>query len=618
MKSLLAIVLLLMNSLSSFADSRMSSATAEQLPEAPRTCASGLAPVNGVCAAPIPPDTSSYTVKRVGTSCTGGPCDYSNAQLQTAINAAASACGWVLKLHAAEVFNSTYTLPSNTCSAQPVVISTDSASCPASGTRVTAANASAMPKITGNAVNTPTIATADNMGNGYYWLICVEVTLDPSVLSSTDAIVRLGSIAVEATSANLPKHVFLDRVYIHGPDSTHNYKRGVELSGNFIGIINSLVNEIHYVGADAQAVWGSNADGPMHIANNRLEGTGENMMFGGAQSAYVSEPCDLSILGNYFFKPLTWDSSNGSFITPASGGQFTVKNLLEFKTGCRVLVQGNVLENSWRDQLGNAIVITPKYKPISSPGDVQGFPITVTQDIDIRYNWFKSVGSVLQVTGIDVEDGAYSLARRAQRIRVKDNVILDVNNRTVDTFPNRNVIFSIASGVSYVTIEHNTAFFRTPFNTSERVILGDDGGGGLPLAPFIYRNNIQDAGYDPTSCNAGSHVPVTSAGVTGCFNYNGVAPVYTKNVFTDVTTTLVPLNTTTHWPSTNQTAGTGGETAFPVSRSAVGFNNLANCLAGTISDCALTSLNYRLAGTDSKDLGADITTLLTKIANVRQ
>ena len=77
----------------------------------------------------------------------------------------------------------------------------------------------------------------------------------------------------------------------------------------------------------------------------RIEGAGINVMFGGSQTASSAlMPSDITIRRNHVYKDPAWK------------GVWTVKNLLEFKIGRRVLIEGNVLENNWRNaQTGFAI-----------------------------------------------------------------------------------------------------------------------------------------------------------------------------------------------------------------------------------------------------------------------
>ena len=122
-------------------------------------------------------------------------------------------------------------------------------------------------------------------------------------------------------------------------------------------MIGSYISDIHVVGQDAQAILGWNGPGPFKIANNELEASGENVMFGGAARASNNIPSDIEIRGNHFFKPLSWRVGSPSY----AGHHWSVKNLLEFKNAQRVLVTGNILENNWLDsQIGMAFLLTPR------------------------------------------------------------------------------------------------------------------------------------------------------------------------------------------------------------------------------------------------------------------
>ena len=55
-------------------------------------------------------------------------------------------------------------------------------------------------------------------------------------------------------------------------------QRGIELNARHAAVLNSYVSDFHHPGADSQAISTWNADGPQKIANNFLEGAGENIM----------------------------------------------------------------------------------------------------------------------------------------------------------------------------------------------------------------------------------------------------------------------------------------------------------------------------------------------------
>lgn len=136
-------------------------------------------------------------------------------------------------------------------------------------------------------------------------------------------------------------------------------KYGIRLDCANAAIINCRISDFHSVGFDAQAISGINGPGPFKILNNYLEASGENILFGGAAPAIPGlVPSDIEIRQNHFYKPWSWRVGDPSY----AGEHWTVKNLLEFKTGTRVWVDGNILENSWADlpigQSGYAILLT--------------------------------------------------------------------------------------------------------------------------------------------------------------------------------------------------------------------------------------------------------------------
>ena len=145
-------------------------------------------------------------------------------------------------------------------------------------------------------------------------------------------IVRIGDGSrAQSSLAAVPRAIVLDRCYLHADPAT-GQKRGVALNGADITIRNCWIAEIKAVGQDSQAIAGWNGPGPFTIVNNYLEGTGENVMFGGSDSPSAEMlPSDIEIRGNLFSKPEEWRLSK----------EWLIKNLFELKVGKRVLVEGN-------------------------------------------------------------------------------------------------------------------------------------------------------------------------------------------------------------------------------------------------------------------------------------
>ena len=195
------------------------------------------------------------------------------------------------------------------------------------------------------------VLTTD-IGANNYQIVGIEMRPISGVYLSD--LVTLGS-ASETTLAQLPYNITLDRVYIHG-DPAVGSKRGVALNGQGLVVENSYISDFKSTWQDAQAICGWSGPGPFVITNNYIEGSGENLMFGGATPAIPGTiPSDIAITGNHFAKPLSWMPGQPSF----QGVAWSVKNILELKNAQRVTISGNVFENNWPgSQDGFAIVFT--------------------------------------------------------------------------------------------------------------------------------------------------------------------------------------------------------------------------------------------------------------------
>jgi hypothetical protein len=321
------------------------------------------------------------------------------------------------------------------------------------------------------------------------------------------------------------------------------------MEGASVAVIDSYVSDFKEDGADTQALWANTSPGPLKIVNNYLEAAGENILFGGDYIQIENMiPSDIEIRRNYFFKPLSWMSLT-----------WDVQNLLEFKNAQRVLVEGNLFENNWpANQSGFSVLITPR---TSGGADMW----CLTNDITIRFNTLKNLGSGFNVGGRD--DGDPVL--RTQRVLIQNNVI---NVTGLGGAEGR--VFQVIGGMADLIIDHNTAFITS---TYEWTALGsiDE----LPVTDrFTFSNNL--ASHGGVGFFGGGVGEGTAALTTFFTNWS-----FTKNA-------IIGPDVSSQYPTNNY---------FPTNATAVGF---VNYLGG---DYRLSANSpYKNAGTDGKDLGADI------------
>ena len=321
----------------------------------------------------------------VANNCTG----LSNCQtnLQTALNSAQPGDTVVLK--AGDTFNGSFSLPakSNPNNKWIVVETSAKSNLPPQGTRVGISHKAFMPIIISPDIS-PSIKT--NSGTNGWRFVGIEITISSSVTAVNYGIVQLGTTgAAQDTLAEVPYNLIIDRSYIHGQSTTQT-TRCIALNSARSAIVDSLVTECHAVGYDSQAIWGGNGPGPFKIQNNLLEGSGENVMFGGSDPSIPNlVPSDIEIRGNYIHKPLTWKVGDPAY----AGIHWTVKNLLEMKNSERLLIENNVFDGSWSDaQSGFPVIIRSSN---------QGGSCTWCRSahVTIRRNYFTNVAGGISFTG---------------------------------------------------------------------------------------------------------------------------------------------------------------------------------------------------------------------------
>lgn len=460
----------------------------------------------------------------------------------------------IIVLTAGVTYTGPFTLPNKTTGSGWIyIVSSALTSLPAAGTRVAVTDATNMPIIEATSAGVTAISTADIAHHFRF----VGIQFKPAAGQFVFQLVTLGN--ADTSTSTLPHHIIFDRCYIHG-DPTVGGRRGVAMNGDSIVVIESYVSDFKENGSDTQALWSYNGNGPFKIHNNYLEASGENVMFGGKGASITNLiPSDITITRNYFSKPLSW--------VPLT---WTVKNLLEFKNAQRVLVEGNIFENSWAAaQAGWAILLTPR-------NDEGVTPWQGVQDITFRLNKLTNVGQGITGLGRDNVGGSTLIL---ERILIENNLILiqNIANEDHRLLQFLNAAALSGAGPNNLTIRHNTG-----------LILSVGGGGtgasqvsemlGVKADQFDFRDNLLSAGSDGNGFFGSGTAAGTPTLVAYYTNYTMLNNAFIQGVGTYPATNLFPTNTT-----------------------AVGFVNFAG------GNYRLTSSSvYHNAASDGTDIGANI------------
>jgi hypothetical protein len=414
---------------------------------------------------------------------------HTSADLQDALNSANP--GDTIVLDAGSTYIGNFTLPAK---AHPdnkwiYMESSGLSRLPAPGMRVSPSDASSMGQIV-----TPNGSPAINPlpGASHYRLVGLEVTTasnqgcqpqnNPPVNCFTYFLFGQMDGGL-GHPTQLPDSITFDRVYMHG-SPTQDVREGIQGNVTNLAVIDSYISDIHQSTADSQAIAVYFTPGPIKIVDNFLSASTEDVMFGGAggyNNPYV--PSDIEIRRNHFFKPLAWDSCgaggtlssselqpNGVRCSAGVGYQWVEKNNLEFKSARRVVVTGNIFENTWVSaQVGYSVLFTVR---TGQSGD-----IAVVDDITVENNLFTHVDAGFNT--LEHDDGCKPPSYphctnpgEVKRIGIYNNLVL----MTPSSNPHH-IGLAIAMDMTDLVFQHNTVIMSDQstcfnaifFNVKQRV-----------------------------------------------------------------------------------------------------------------------------------------------------
>jgi len=528
-------------------------------------------------------------------------------ELKSALDKAS--CGDTIRLEAGSVFAGDFKFPAKACDdAHWVVLRTSVADgdLPPEGTRITPCSGgvtslpgrpafpcpmpkNALAKVVANGKGSGPISFLD--GANHYRFIGLEITRD----SPGSVVYNLAFLPGGGTA----DHLIFDRVWMHGTAQDET-TRGIALGGSrYVAVVDSYFSDFHCVAitgacVDAQAIMGGLGNrpmGPYKIVNNFLEGSAETILFGGGQATLT--PADIEIRHNHMFKPRAWKSGEAGFVGGTSGKPFIVKNLFELKNAQRVLLDSNLLENTWGgfSQAGFAILLTPKNQNNQCP-------LCRVTDVVIRFNRVRHMASGLQMgTGLSDAGGASS---GGERYSIHDNIFDDIDGKTYGGFGAFAQVASHTPTLRDVHIIHNTAF------PPVALFIVGVGVEREKIPNFVFADNLVSVGQNDFFSTGG--------GNTNCaFGATQQGPTnLLKNCFANaVATHNVLVESKGGWPSGNTYPG---DAASIVEDFRGGDYRL--CRGDKGSKCKKGAA-FVGKGSDGKDPGADVDAVNRALAGVQ-
>lgn len=349
--------------------------------------------------------------------------------LQDALNRARA--GGTVLLERGATYVGNFVLPVHDDGERAVTLRTaGDAGFPAEGGRIAPASAARLAKLR-SPNHLPALATAPGARGWRITLVEFQGNRD-----GAGDIITLGSgSSGQRSLAMVPSGLTLDRLYIHG-DADRGQKRAIALNAGRTTITGCHVSDIKAIGQDSQAIAAWNGPGDYLIENNYLEAAGENVMVGGADPSIAGlTPADIVVRNNLLSKPLAWRDK----AAPA----WQIKNLFELKNARRVIIERNVMERSWQHaQGGYAVVFTVRNQDGACPW-------CQVEEVQFRANLVRDVAAGIVILGTD----PLHRSRQTNRIVVRDNVFDGIDR---DRWGGDGYFARLTDAPRDITIDHNT------------------------------------------------------------------------------------------------------------------------------------------------------------------
>ena len=496
--------------------------------------------------------------------------------------------------------------------------------------------------VTAAALWTPNPATADP--SHHYRLIGLQFEKNSSAQSQV--LVSLGDAnSIQNTLAEQPHHFIIERCYFTGGVGTSNLGLRVAADYVTV-VDSYFDNFKVSTGVDAVAIGPQKGRGYWAFNNNFLEASSENFFVGGAvlegftgtisnptiTSATLSSVSNLSvddnialpIAGAYSAKystivrsisgnNITFDEivsapDNGGTakwaVTPSymefrrnylkkptawragqpdhDGSNWQVKNLFEVKTARYMVIDGNIMENSWIKDQAYSLVFTVRYADFLHEA-------AVIREIQFSNNIVKNVANGFNITPTD----NYGPTGLTQDITIRNNLFQNMGSN-YDSAGGVHLLINLQSEIDQlggratlkrIYLIHNTHDNGTPDNSNGQITwFGANGG----TTEGLWINNVhQDGGQGFRNGGA------TSAANITIFLPPGTSANWNKNLILNPTSDTYPTAAITQsamWPSIFVNYAAGDFTL-------IGGNPGKN------------------AATDGIDVGVDFSTLQAATAN---
>ena len=251
----------------------------------------------------------------------------------------------------------------------------------------------------------------------------------------------------------------------------------------------------------------------------------------GGTAQWGATPSYIEFRGNYLYKPLKWWPKHASW----NGVTYQIKNLWETKFSRYVVVDGNVLENSWIADQFYAIALTVRNQ---NGGESAA---AVVREMQFSNNIIRNAGAGINL----LSDDYFGATQQTSDITFRNNLFRNVGVN-FDATGAAHMLITLQNGATRmrrIFLIHNTHDNGTPDNSNGMITdFGDSGGADESM----WLNNVhQHGGY---GFRSNSNASDSEANIRR-FLPNGGPAVWNKNLVANIGNTNYPARPQGIYPS---------------------------------------------------------------------
>lgn len=335
-------------------------------------------------------------------------------------------------------------------------------------------------------------------------------------------------------------NIVFDRCYLHGtPDDNRQNRDGFVLySAGKKAIKGCHVSDFKGTNIESHAIHVYSQIDPCLIENNFISAASIPLFVGDSNDdTFGAHLKDITIRGNHIYKPDSYRQTHPSW----NGIAYQIKNQFEIKHGRRVLVEGNLLENSFDggDQSGQWLNLNAIPAPV--------------EDFTYRNNVIYGCNN----------GNLASYGGAVTRVVIQNNLFFNIGGWGIPPTGAALWWMNLARG-RYVTIENNTVYYPDRTYYGATIFFNGTRYNNFNLDYHRVRNNVFIGGVNSDLAGSGVN------GKQAVLDYCGDNYHYQNNVV------LYGRGGTTYWTyPTGHEDGKWENFYFPTTLAGVGYTDTA-------------------------------------------